>query len=295
MQELAAILARHTTKDVTPTSVPGLVLYRFSGRQAAGLPLIYTPMVCVMAQGEKYVALGDRIFRYAANDYLLSSLDLPVTGTILRSSKEHPYLSLSLAIEAVALSEMVLNLPPAPQPVDPACALAIGRVDSPLRDACLRLARLLDEPAMIATLAPLITREIFYRLLRGQHGSMLRQSVADSGRTAQIAHAIRWIRSHFDEPYSAETLAQTVHMSVPSLNRHFRAVTAMSPLQYQKHVRLQEARRLLLAEGQDAATAAFNVGYASPSQFSREYLRAFGAPPRADADRLRHSPISAVA
>jgi len=294
MQELAAILARHATDDVTPSSVPGLTLYRFSRRQSAGMPLIYTPMVCVMAQGEKHVALGNRIFRYSANDYLISSLDLPVTGTIVRSSEEHPYLSFSLAIEPVALSEMVLDLPSTPQPVDPACALAIGRVDSPLHDACLRLVRLLDEPTMIATLAPLITREIFYRLLRGQHGSMLRQSFADSGRTAQIADAIRWIRSHFDEPFSSGTLAETVHMSVPSLNRHFRAVTAMSPLQYQKHVRLQEARRLLIAEGQDAATAAFNVGYASPSQFSREYVRAFGAPPRADTERLRHAPVSAV-
>jgi transcriptional regulator GlxA family with amidase domain len=124
---------------------------------------------------------------------------------------------------------------------------------------------------------------------------MLRQSFADSGRTAQIANAIRWIRSHFEEPYSSEMLAAIVHMSVPSLNRHFRAVTAMSPLQYQKHVRLQEARRLLVVEGQDAATAAFNVGYASASQFSREYVRAFGAPPRADAERLRYAPVSAVA
>jgi AraC-like DNA-binding protein len=294
MQELAAILARHATDDVTPSSVPGLTLYRFSRRQSAGMPLIYTPMVCVMAQGEKHVALGDRIFRYSANDYLVSSLDLPVTGTILRSSEQNPYLSFSLAIEPVALSEMVLNLPPALQPVDPACALAIGHIDAPLHDAYLRLVRLLDEPAMITTLAPLITQEIFYRLLRGQHGSMLRQSFADSGRTAQIASAIRWIRSHFDEPFSSEALAETVHMSVPSLNRHFRAVTAMSPLQYQKHVRLQEARRLLIAEGQDAATAAFNVGYASPSQFSREYVRVFGAPPRADAERLRHAPVSAV-
>ncbi|WP_263384661.1 AraC family transcriptional regulator [Granulicella arctica] len=294
MQELAAILARHATDNVISTSVPGLTLYHFSRRQSASMPLIYTPMVCVMAQGEKHVALGNRIFRYAANDYLISSLDLPVTGTILRSSEKHPYLSFSLAIEQVALSEMVLNLP-ALSAAEPACALAIGKVDAPLYDAFLRLVRLLDEPAMIATLAPLITREIFYRLLRGQHGSMLRQPFADSGRTAQIANAIRWIRSHFDEPFSSETLAEAVHMSIPSLNRHFRAVTAMSPLQYQKHIRLQEARRLLIAEGQDAATAAFNVGYASPSQFSREYVRAFGAPPRADAERLRYAPVSAVA
>jgi AraC-like DNA-binding protein len=295
MQELATVIARHATYDVTPTSIPGLTLYRFNRGQSTSMPLIYTPMVCVMAQGEKHVALGDRIFRYSANDYLISSLDLPVTGTILRSSEGHPYLSFSLAIEPVALSEMVLNLPPALQPADPACALAIGQVDPPLHDACFRLVRLLDEPAMIATLAPLITREIFYRLLRGQHGSMLRQSFAESGRTAQIANAIRWIRGHFDEPFSSETLAETVHMSIPSFNRHFRAVTAMSPLQYQKHVRLQEARRLLIVEGQDAATAAFNVGYASPSQFSREYVRAFGSPPRTDAGRLRYAPVSAVA
>jgi AraC-like DNA-binding protein len=295
MQELAAILARHATDNVTPTPIPGLTLYRFDRRQSTGMPLIYTPMVCVMAQGEKHVALGDRVFRYATNDYLISSLDLPVTGTILRSSAKQPYLSFSLAIEPVAFSEMVLNLTPSDHHEDPTCALAIGRVDAPLYDACLRLTRLLDEPAMIAPIAPLITREIFYRLLLGQHGSMLRQSFADSGRTVQVAKAIRWIRSHFDEPFSSRTLADAVRMSIPSLNRHFRAVTAMSPLQYQKHVRLQEARRLLMAEGQDAATAAFNVGYASPSQFNREYVRAFGAPPRADAERMRSVPISAVA
>jgi AraC-like DNA-binding protein len=294
MTELAAILARHTTDDVTCSPVPDLTLYRFSRGRSAGMPLMYTPMFCVMVQGEKHVALGSRIFRYAANDYLISSMDLPVKGTIVRSSEEHPYLSFSLAIEPLTLSQLVLELPPMPRPVEPACALVIGRVDAPLHDACLRLVRLLDEPTMIAALAPLITREILYRLLRGPHGPMLRQSLADSGRTSQIAQAIRCIREHFNEPYSAETLAEAVHMSVPSLNRHFRAVAAMSPLQYQKRVRLREARRLLMAEGKDAATAAFNVGYSSPSQFSREYARAFGAPPRADAERLRHAPISAV-
>lgn len=294
MQELATILARHATDDVTPTSIPGLTLYRFSRRQSTGIPLIYKPMVCVMAQGEKRVTLGDRIFRYSANDYLISSVDLPVTGTILHSSEKNPYLSFSVAIEPVALSEMVLKLPPAPPPVDPACALAIGRVDAPLHDACLRLVRLLDEPTTIAALAPLITREILYRLLRGKHGSMLRQAFGDNGHTAQIASAIRWIRSHFAEPFSADALAESVHMSVSSLNRHFRAVTAMSPLQYQKQVRLQEARRLLLTGETDAATAAFHVGYASPSQFSREYVRAFGAPPRSDTERLRQAQIAAV-
>lgn len=294
MKELAAILAHHATDDVTPTSVPGLTLYRFSRRQATGIPLIYTPMVCVMAQGEKRVALGDRMFRYSAGDYLISSLDLPVTGTILHSSEKNPYLSFSVAIEPVALSEMVLKLPTIPHHVDSACALAIGPVDTGLHDACLRLVRLLDEPTMITALAPLITREIFYRLLCGKHGSMLRQSFADNGHTAQIANAIRWIRSHFSEPYSAETLAEIVHMSVPSLNRHFRAVTAMSPLQYQKQVRLQEARRLLVMGETDAATAAFRVGYASPSQFSREYVRVFGVPPRSDAERLRQAQVSFV-
>jgi len=294
MRELATILERHATDDVTPTFVPGLTLYRFSRRQPTGIPLIYTPMVCVMAQGEKRVTLGDQIFRYSANDYLISSLDLPVIGTILHSSEKSPYLSFSVAIEPVALSEMVLKLPPVPRTVDPACALAIGQVDAPLYDACLRLVRLLDEPTTIAALAPLITREIYYRLLCGKHGSMLRQSFTDSGHTAQIPKAIRWIRKHFSEPYSAETLAETVHMSVPSLNRHFRAITAMSPLQYQKQVRLQEARRLLVMGETDAATAAFHVGYASPSQFSREYVRTFGAPPRSDAERLRQVQVSAV-
>jgi AraC-like DNA-binding protein len=287
MQELQQIVLRHTTGTVTPTTVPGLTLYRSETARSTAIPLIYTPMVCVMAQGEKKVHLGGKIFRYTASNYLLSSVDLPVRGTVFRAAPGQPYLALSLALDTVLLSEIALTMSKPVHEAESTCGLAVGSLDEPLLNCFVRLLRLLDESEHIPHLAPLITREIFYRMLSGEHGAMLRQTCSGYGRAAQIAQAIRWIRSHYSEPFSAETLADVVHMSPASLNRHFRAVTAMSPLQYQKQVRLQEARRLLLAESHDAATTAFQVGYASPSQFSREYARTFGRPPMTDAARLR--------
>lgn len=294
MRELRQLILRHSGAAVTPTAIPGLTLYRYDGERSETLPLIYTPMVCLMAQGEKVVHLGSRVFRYTPSHYLLSSVDLPTRGTVFRPTNGQPYLSLSLALDSTLLADILLTLPVSERDSDPDCALAVGKLDRPLLDCFLRLLRLLDESANIPHLAPLMTREIFYRMLHGEHGNMLRQACSSYGRTAQIAEAIHWLRHHYREPFSAAALASAVHMSPASLNRHFRAVTAMSPLQYQKHIRLQEARRLLISQGLDAASTSFQVGYSSPTQFSREYARMFGKPPMGDAVLSRRGPLVAV-
>ena len=292
LYELQQNIQRHITEPVTQSAIPGLTLYHADADQPLTAQLIYTPMVCIMAQGEKRVFLGDSAFRYTPASYLISSVDLPVTGMVCNTAPGEPYLALSLAIDTTLLSELLLTLPPAPISKDSTCGLAIGAVDTPLLDCFVRLTRLLDEPLTSPHLTPLISREVLYRLLQGDQSQMLRQIATRGSRTAQIARVIRWIRDNYAEPFSMDALCQVANMSPASLHRHFRVVTAMSPLQYQKQVRLQEARRLLLSEGQDAATAAFHVGYASPSQFSREYSRTFGKPPRQDAAQLRALSVS---
>jgi AraC-like DNA-binding protein len=294
VQELRDAILRHATEPVTQTAIPGLTLYCSDERRSGSIPFFYKPMVCVMAQGEKSIAFGGRTFRYASTHYLLSSVDLPLRGSVFRAAPGRPYLSASLSLDMVMLSDLFERMSPRREPKSPAPGLAVGRLSEELLDAFTRLASLLDMPQDIDVLAPLIQREIFYRLLCGEHGSMLRQICLNYGGRARISEAIRWIREHFHEPFSAKKLAQRIHMSEAALNRNFRALTGISPLQYQKQVRLQEARRMLLSSGDNAATAAFRVGYSSASQFSREYRRTFGVAPMADvhrSHRLFENPI----
>jgi AraC-like DNA-binding protein len=290
LQELQQNILRHSTEPVTTTAIPGLTLYHADSDQPLSAQLIYTPMVCIMVQGEKRVFLGDSVFRYTPASYLISSVDLPVKGVVCNVAPGEPYLALSLAIDTALLSELMMTLPPAPISKEPSCGLAVAAITTPLLDCFVRLTRLLDDPLTSPHLTPLIAREVLFRLLQGEQAQMLRQIATRGSRTAQVARAIRWIRDHYARPFSMNALCKIANMSPASLHRHFRVVTAMSPLQYQKQVRLQEARRLLIAEGQDAATAAFHVGYASPSQFSREYSRTFGKPPRQDTAILRELP-----
>jgi AraC-like DNA-binding protein len=283
IEELGRNILRHAPNGTTDSLIEGLRLIRVDAPKPVRGKVIYKPMVCVIAQGSKTIALGDSRLRYGPSNYLLSALDLPITGIVRNASLDQPYLSVSLAIDQQMLSEVLLTLSISGAALKYERGLSVGVLDAGLLDCFVRLTRLLDTPDYISSISPLIKRELLCRLILGGHGHLLQQSASLGAEIAPVTQVIRWIRSHYAKPFSVAELASMAGMSPPSLHRHFRSVTSMSPLQYQKQIRLQEARRLLFSEGRDAATAAFEVGYASPSQFSREYHRAFGKPPKQDA------------
>ena len=281
-------IARWTDKGDRPvTAVPGLSLSR---RDEPTPPKshMYEPIICVIAQGAKRVLLGDDTYVFDAHHFLITSLDLPTVVQIIKASREKPYLSLRLKLDQREISHLMAdsNLP-APRAHESSRGMATGEVTLPLLAAFQRLIDLLDEPKDIPILAPIIQREIFYRLLVGDQGPRLRQMASAGSQSQQIARAIDWLKGNFTQPLRIDALATQVNMSASTFHHHFRALTAMSPLQYQKWLRLNEARRLMLTERLDAATAAFQVGYESPSQFSREYRRFFGEPPLRDITNLR--------
>ena len=282
MSELCALINRHCHRDMTTTAFPRLVLSRVNAPTALTAALYY-PLLCVVAQGRKRIYLGREEFLYDPNSYLIASLDLPVSGQVI----EAPCLGATLAIDPATLAALVLEMPPAADERAAAKALAVHPLEADLLDPLLRLLRLLDRPGDLPVLAPLIEREILYRLLRGPRGETLRQMALPSSQLSQIGRAIGLIRRRYEQTIRVEELARTAGMSATSFHRHFRAVTAMSPLQFQKRIRLQEARRRLLARKVDAARVGFDVGYESASQFSREYRRLFGAPPGRDTARAR--------
>jgi AraC-like DNA-binding protein len=249
---------------------------------------MFEPRICVIAQGAKRVLLGDETYVYDPQHFLITSVDLPTVAEIIEASREKPYLGLILNIDQREISQLMVdsNLPP-PRPQQSSRGMATGEVTLPMLSTFQRLIDLLAEPKDIPILAPVIQREIFYRLLVSDQGARLRQMASTGSQSQQIARAIQWLKSNFTQPLRIDDLATQVNMSTSTFHHHFRSVTAMSPLQYQKWLRLSEARRLMLAENQDATTAAFQVGYESPSQFSREYGRLFGAPPLRDITSLR--------
>ena len=289
LEALGKSLARWTEQGDQPmTAIPGLSLSR---RDAPTQPTshMYEPIICLIAQGAKRVLLGDDTYVFDAHHFLITSLDLPTVVQIIQASREKPYLSLRLKLDQREIAQLMADsqLPP-PRAQQSSRGMAIGEVTLPLLSACQRLIDLLAAPQDIPILAPIIQREIMYRLLVGDQGARLRQIASTGSQSQQIAQAIEWLKRHYTLPLRIEDLAAHVHMSPSTFHHHFRALTAMSPLQYQKWLRLNEARRLMLTERLDATTAAFEVGYASPSQFSREYRRVFGAPPLRDITDLRH-------
>jgi AraC-like DNA-binding protein len=284
MSELRALLHRHCHSDMTVTAIPRVTLTR-SQVTTAPSPAIYYPLLCVIAQGRKRLFLGSDELQFDSTSYLVASVDVPVVGQVL----EAPYFGFMLALDVANLAALLLEMPPGAAKCASSKAMAVNELDDELLDPILRLIRLLDKPEHIPILAPLIEREILYRLLLGPRGEMLRQMALPASRLSQIRRAIDQIRSRFDQPLRVEELAQIAGMSQPSFHRHFREVTAMSPLQFQKQIRLQEARRRLLSQNADAASIGFEVGYESASQFSREYSRLFGAPPGRDTRRVRQS------
>lgn len=246
---------------------------------------VYDPSLCIIVQGAKTVAAGPLLVKYKPGDYLVAAADLAVTGEVTQASPDKPYLCMRLKLDMMQLSELVGATPRAGDSVQP--GIYVSKLDAGLLDAVVRLVRLLDTPSDIAVLAPMIKREIFYRLLQGPHAEAVRQIVLAGSQMQRISKAISLIKRDFAQPLRVDDLAREASMSSSSLHAHFKEVTGMSPLQYQKRIRLQEARRLMLSEVADAASAAFQVGYESPSHFSREYARLFGAPPIKDISRLR--------
>ena len=290
LAKLASAVERQAAADGGyDTALPALRLSRFSSPSDL-VALVYEPSLCVVAQGAKEVLLADETYRLDPAQSLLVSVDLPVAARVVEASPGRPYLAVRIALDPAVVGELLADgmaASPSPPLGPPARGLAVTPVEPPLLDAVSRLVALLDSPRDVVALAPLVLREITYRLLAGPQGSRLRQ-IASAGAPAQrIALAIRWLKDHFADPLRVESLARRVRMSQSAFHLHFKGVTAMSPLQYQKRLRLQEARRLMLGEGLDAAEAAFRVGYESPSQFSREYRRTFGAPPRQDVAALK--------
>ncbi|HUB89045.1 MAG TPA: AraC family transcriptional regulator [Dyella sp.] len=286
-EELTAIVERYArVEGVTQTAWPALSFFRAdapSDRSCA----MYEPCLGLLLQGNKHVLVGEERLEQEYGHYLINSIDVPVTAQVVRASPQQPCLCITLRLDPVRIGEWLSEVRlPKPSAVT-ARGIALSPVSAGLLDPLLRLVRLLDSPQDLALLAPLIERELLYRLLTGEQGVRLAQIAMAGGQGQQIARAIQWLRQHFNKPLRIAELASMVNMSPSSLHHHFRQITAMSPLQYQKVLRLHEARRLLLTEGCDVATAAHRVGYESPSQFSREYSRQHGAPPLRDVVRLR--------
>lgn len=285
LDELRDLIIRHARGGGTVTAVPNL---RVSAHDEPSAPaqMVYEPMLCVVAQGAKRTVLGDRVFSYDRGKFLVVSVDLPVSRRIIKASREEPYLAAVVRLDPVAIASLLLEMTGKP-PEGRGAGLGVSEATPELLDPLLRLLRLLDRPADIPVLAPLIEREILWRLLESEQGAAVRQIGLADSRVSQISRAVRWLLANYAEPLRIEELARMSGMSVSSFHRHFKAVTAMSPLQYQKRIRLQSARALLVAQSGDVAGIGFTVGYDSPSQFSREYGRLFGAPPGKDASRLR--------
>jgi AraC-like DNA-binding protein len=285
-QDLAALIDRLAVDDGDhETAIAGLNLYR-SSQPINSKCGVYTSTLTLVAQGGKRVLLAGERYDYDQANYLVTTIDLPVIYSVTEASPERPCLCVVWQLDPSRIAQLLTaDLPPVK--VSAGRGMSISPLSHDMLDAVLRLVRLLETPADIPMLAPLIERELLYRLIISDQGARLRQIAMTGSQTQQIARAIDWLKQHFNAPLRIQELARTVNMSVSSLHHHFKAITAMSPLQYQKLLRLQEARRLLLTEQCDAASAAHRVGYESPSQFSREYSRFYGAPPLRDVAQIR--------
>jgi AraC-like DNA-binding protein len=288
-QQAIALLMRHAPNDgLHGSAVEGLQLIRASA-PALPLPALYEPGLVLVLQGRKRATLGTEVLHYDPLHCLLVAMTLLPVGQVIEATPERPYLCLRLRCSPQMLADLLIEMgPPAGAPGAAEAAtrgLNLAPVSTELLDAALRLLRLLDAPQDVAVLAPMLCREVFYRVLTGPLGPRLRALAHEHSRGRRVGRAIELLQTHWDQPLRIDDLAAAAHMSPSSLHLHFKQLTALSPLQYQKQLRLQRARQLMLSEGLDAASAAHRVGYESPSQFSREYRRLFGAPPRTDVVR----------
>lgn len=287
--ELIERISRAMPEDGGLQPQPGLRLYRYSA-PTKPVQVVHEPALCVIAQGSKAVLLGTQRYRYDSAHYLLTLVELPVVAQVVEASEAKPYLGLRLDLDPSLITTVMMEAArSAPRGETDMHALDVSPLDEGLLDATVRLVRLLDSPAEFRVLAPLVIREIIYRLLMGEQGDRLRHFVAFGGHAHRVAKAIELLRENFDQPLRIDSMARKLGMSVSSFHHHFKAVTAMSPLQYQKKLRLHEARRLMLGDDLDAARAGFRVGYEDASHFSRDYKRLFGEPPLRDVEQLREA------
>jgi AraC-like DNA-binding protein len=288
--ELAKLIEDFSKQDgIHSTAIPSLTLIRES-IVTEPIARVNEPSFCIILQGEKEVLLGEDRFVYGPGHYIVASVDLPVTGQVSKASTESPYLALKLEFTLSQVLEVLHETDgPFVQGKNTKRAMFVSDVESSLLEAVVRLARLLEQPKHISVLAPLYKKEVIYWILQGPQSETLEQMALEGSNASRIREVIDHIMNHYEQPFRIEELAEIANMSVSSLHRHFKEVTAMSPIQFQKQLRLQEARRLLLAESFDIAEVAFRVGYESQSQFSREYSRMFGFSPRVDLNRIREN------
>jgi AraC-like DNA-binding protein len=282
LPDLQRLLVGHADQTVLPS-----VVVKASETKTEPMPAVSDPVFALVAQGTKRTILGDTVYDYGAGEYLVVSVELPVTAHVL----EAPYMGFGLRLKPAQIADLLLETAGGRGPAETA-GIAVSTAPEELLDPVVRLMRLLDRPADLPVLGAAIEREIVWRLITGEQGAMVRQIGLADSRLAQIARAIRWIRQNYADLFRVEDAARVAGMSVTSFHRHFRTVTTMTPIQYQKQIRLQEARARLIAEPHDVAGVGYAVGYGSPSQFSREYRRMFGAPPGADAARLQGMPAA---
>jgi AraC-like DNA-binding protein len=247
---------------------------------------VYQPMLHLVLQGSKSLSIGDSVLNYPAATYFLVPVDVPATGQIRQGGPGRPYLAISLTLDPLVIASLLQGDVEVAEQTGASCFSGVPAPDD-MMDAWLRMMRLIDRPFEAAVLAPMIEREILFRALQGPLGGMLRDMARPDGRLSQIRHAIAWIREHYTEAFRVEQIAAMADMSVAAFYRHFKSITAMTPIQYQKRLRLLKARWMLLFEPRDAASIAFAVGYESASQFNREYARLFGLPPGRDVARFR--------
>lgn len=294
-EELVERIAQAIRADGTVEPLKGLHLNRASSPKGP-LHSVYEPVFCVIAQGSKEVFLGNERYLYDPSHYLLVTAKLPLAGHVIDASPERPFLSLRLELDPVLVGSVMTETDyTSPRGQTDVRAINVSPLDANLLDAVVRLVRLVDSPAEACFFAPLIMREILYRLLLGEQASRLRHIAVQAGHNYRIARAIERLRQEFDQPLRIDEIAQELGMSVSGFHHHFKAVTAMSPLQFQKRLRLQEARRLMLGEDLDAASAAYRVGYNDASYFNREYKSIFGVPPMRDVQRLREATLDHAA
>jgi AraC-like DNA-binding protein len=293
VHDLARMVARLVPQSgVFETPVPGLWLIR-ADMPGVPMPTVYEPSLCLIVQGAKTVSLGARLLEYDDAHSLVASVDLPLVGRVVSATPDRPYLCCKIDIDQTMLADLIAAEPGPLPPGDPP-ALAVHPTGADLLEAAFRLLRLQERPASIAVLAPLVQREILYYLLHGPQSAMLRHAASADSHLGRVARAIAWIRDHAHEQLRIAEVAAAAHMSASSLHQHFKRITGLTPLQFQKQLRLHEARHLMTARGINAGSAGFAVGYDSPSQFSREYRRLFGAPPRTDIAGVARSlqPVS---